>query len=51
MMVVFCIQESVFNSEGERAAWLLLCAYLAWLEGDKLSEFGCLFYACKAIGN
>jgi hypothetical protein len=41
--------RSVFRSEGERAAWLLLCAYLCWLEGNKVGEISCVFYACEAI--
>jgi hypothetical protein len=42
--------RSVFRSEGERAAWLLLCAWTHWLRDDSIRVIGCLFYACEAIG-
>lgn len=42
--------RSVFHSDNERAAWLLLCAWLCYLEDNVFGSTCCLFYACQAIG-
>lgn len=40
---------SVFRSSGERAAWLLLCSWVHWVEDDESRCAQALWAACEAL--